>query len=386
MARKTILIFVSAYLPGYKAGGPIRSIANLVDCLGNEFDFWIVTADRDRGALESYPGIKPGIWCEVGKAKVLYLSPSQQRFVPFLRIMRQVPYDVIYLNSFFNPKFTLLPIIALKLRLTRMRPIILAPRGEFSVGALAIKNFKKRTFLKITKMIGLHRKIIWQASSLHELDDITRAMDNLACTISVVQNLPKRTTKSPNCRVRKSEDPLRVVYLGRIVPIKNLLFAFDVLSRVKARVEFSIYGPHEDVDYKKLCVSKAATLPENISVNWNGSLPADQVIETLARHDLFFLPSLGENFGHAIAEALQAGLRLLISDQTPWRDLETAGVGYDFSLNSTNEFVRAIEFEASTLPSPNSVANIQSFFVKATGINENINANRCLLNLRGYEI
>lgn len=385
MPRKIILTFVSAYLPGYRAGGPIRSIANLTEHLGDEFDFRIVTADRDRGAETPYPAIKPGTWYTIGKARVIYLLPSQQRFLPILRVMREVEHDVVYFNSFMNPLFTTLPLLAMKLRLVPTHPIILAPRGEFSEGALAIKSIKKRAFLFFAKMAGLHRGVIWQASSDPEVEDIRRTMGVLAGTINVAPNLPKLISQASDKSIRNIRNPLRIVFLGRIVPMKNLIFALEVLAQVNAPVEFSIYGPREDAEYSQRCEAAAESLPKHVSVTWNGSLHPDQVIDTLARYDLFFLPSLGENFGHAIAEALQAGLRLLISDRTPWRDLETAGVGYDFSLNSTNEFVRAIEVEARTLPSPNSVADIQSFLVKATGINKNIDANRRLLNLQGYE-
>jgi hypothetical protein len=44
-----VLVLVGTYLPGYKAGGPLRSIANLVATLGLEFHFRIVTLDRDLG-------------------------------------------------------------------------------------------------------------------------------------------------------------------------------------------------------------------------------------------------------------------------------------------------------------------------------------------------
>lgn len=34
-----ILTLADYYLPGYKAGGPIRTLANMVDMLGDEFKF-----------------------------------------------------------------------------------------------------------------------------------------------------------------------------------------------------------------------------------------------------------------------------------------------------------------------------------------------------------
>ena len=74
--KKKILVFVARYLPGYKSGGPIRSISNLVESLGGEFDFYVVTSDRDAGEDRPYPSIRRSSWTEVGNARVLYLPPE----------------------------------------------------------------------------------------------------------------------------------------------------------------------------------------------------------------------------------------------------------------------------------------------------------------------
>jgi glycosyltransferase involved in cell wall biosynthesis len=55
------------------------------------------------------------------------------------------------------------------------------------------------------------------------------------------------------------------------------------------------------------------------------------------------LPTLGENFGHAIFEALSAGRPVLISNQTPWHNLASQKIGWDISLDRPKEFVKAIE-------------------------------------------
>ena len=56
--KNRILIFIDWFLPAYKAGGPIRSIANLVDHLSESFKFYIITGDRDLGDENSFNDIK----------------------------------------------------------------------------------------------------------------------------------------------------------------------------------------------------------------------------------------------------------------------------------------------------------------------------------------
>jgi glycosyltransferase involved in cell wall biosynthesis len=64
---------------------------------------------------------------------------------------------------------------------------------------------------------------------------------------------------------------------------------------------------------------------------------------TLAGYDLFLLPTRGENFGHAIFDALEVGLPVLLSDQTPWRDLERIGAGWSLPLANPDRFAATID-------------------------------------------
>ena len=63
----------------------------------------------------------------------------------------------------------------------------------------------------------------------------------------------------------------------------------------------------------------------------------------IAKNHLFFLPTLGENFGHIILEAFCAGCPVLISDQTPWRDLEEKGVGWNLPLDQPELFREVLQ-------------------------------------------
>jgi glycosyltransferase involved in cell wall biosynthesis len=111
-----------------------------------------------------------------------------------------------------------------------------------------------------------------------------------------------------------------------------------MLEGVSGDVSFDIYGPAEDAAYWEECRGLIAALPANIRVRYWGPIEHERVARVFAEHDLFLLPTLGENYGHVICEALVAGCPVLISDQTPWRDLEAEGVGWAIPLGETERF------------------------------------------------
>lgn len=346
--KPIIMILLNCYLPGFKAGGPVRTIANLVEYLGDVFDFRIVTTDRDLHDLSPYPDIATDAWQLVGKAKVYYVSPEYAGFMAINRIIRDTPHDVLYLNSYFSFRFSILPVLARKLKLIPQKPIIIAPRGEFSSGALEIKSLKKQLFIFISGLLGLHGNITWHASTSFEADDIKNALklksspgtDQISIAINAPDIFSFRNFSSQN--VRKSSDKLKIIFLSRISPKKNLDYAIRILEKVTVPVEFHIYGPIEDNEYWNICERLAHALPDYISVKYCGSVDNRLVKEYFYNYDLFLFPTKGENYGHVIAESLSVGTPVLLSDQTPWRNLSGEKLGWDLSLDDEIEFVKRI--------------------------------------------
>ena len=114
---------------------------------------------------------------------------------------------------------------------------------------------------------------------------------------------------------------LDLFFLGRITRMKNLKFALKILSKTKCPLVFSIYGPIDDLSYWKECKKIVNSLPTNIKVYYRGHIKHKEVKQAITTHDALFLPTLGENFGHSIAECLSEGIPVIISDQTPWNNL-----------------------------------------------------------------
>jgi len=348
--KASILTFVPYYLPGYKSGGPIRSIKNMVERMSRNFNFKIVTSDRDATDTSSYNGIKSDTWIRVGEANVYYSSRQGRSFCQLYKILNNTTYDILYLSSVFFFDFTIKPLLLRRLFLLPQKPIVLAARGEFSKGALAIKSLKKKSFLSFARAIGLYSGLTWQASSSLEAKDIRRVMgDNVS--VSIAPNLAP-ANDPPDVRHKvKPRGQLRVLFLSRISPKKNLHRALELLSKVNATVKYTIVGPVRDKAYWVKCQNIINNLPKHITVEYRGSVPHSEVSGIMADHDLFFMPTAGENYGHVIQEALAAGTPVLISDQTPWRGLEEKSVGWDFSLAYPSKFVGAIEACAQKEPS-----------------------------------
>jgi glycosyltransferase involved in cell wall biosynthesis len=349
--KPTVLVFVGAYLPGYKAGGPVRSIANLVEVLGGEIDFRIVTLDRDEKDRVPYPGIQEGVWTPVGKAKVLYLSPKSLGFTSIYRLLASEKADCLYLNSFFGRPFSILPMLARAMGARGQRQLMLAPRGEFAPGALQLRPVRKRLWIGIARRMAVYREALFQASSPFEAADIRNGLGDgtniRQVQVVVASDLPvsDAQTYPPGPAEVPFKEPgkLRVVFLSRLSPMKNLLGAIRILRKVSGSIEFNIYGPAEDRDYWGQCERELKDLPAHIQVGIHPQVEHARVREVLASHHLLLLPTLGENFGHVIYEALAAGVPVLISDRTPWRGLAADGAGWDLPLDREDLFRAALD-------------------------------------------
>jgi glycosyltransferase involved in cell wall biosynthesis len=340
MSKPVVLVLNRYYLPGFKAGGPITSLRNLFNLLGSEFNFKLITFDRDLGDNKPYKGIQTGSWYEIEKINVYYIKKNFLSIFRIASVTSSTRYDVLYLNGFFSFETTLFPLFLSKLMCKDRSNIIIAPRGVFSPAALSLKSKKKHLALAFCKMFRLHKGIIWQASSEFEERDIRRVIGQSA-EVHVAVDLPGSSTVSTADYLGGS-GILNIVFVARVAPIKNLEFVLQTLAFCKENISFKIYGPIEDREYWKHCEKLIIVMPDNISVKYCGIVPPLEVQGVLAQNDLMFLPTKGENFGHVIAESLCAGTPVLISDTTPWKSFPT-DVGMVLPLDSQLEYAKHID-------------------------------------------
>jgi glycosyltransferase involved in cell wall biosynthesis len=342
-----ILVLVDYYIPGFKSGGPQRTISNLVDWLGDRARFFIFTRDRDVTDSQSYDSVQADCWTVRNRSTVYYASPKTFRLRRLLCLMHEIQPDTVYLNSFFS-RLTIGCLLLRALgRLPRAR-FVIAPRGEFAPAALRLKRIRKRLFVLLgARVMRLYDNSVWQASSLREKQDIEMVLGD-RCAIKVAPNLPVCTRGHHSERVEfrprtKHAGLLRLATCARISRMKNLHWLFPVVHRLRGNVALDIYGPERDEAYSRLLKQEAAQVPPNIEVRLCGALPNDQVVSRLSEYHYFVLPTLGENFGHAILEGLLAGCPVIISDRTPWRELERKNVGWDLPLEQPERWLQVLQ-------------------------------------------
>ncbi|HUN01315.1 MAG TPA: glycosyltransferase family 4 protein, partial [Niabella sp.] len=298
-----ILLFTDWYEPGFKAGGPIRSCVNFAAEMKADYDIYIFTGDRDLGDAHSYPEIETNRWIEKDGLQLFYASPAVLNWESILVHIQRVKPDYLYLNSMYSRYFTIYPLLMKRLKLIKSK-VILAPRGMLKSTAVQYKTGKKKIFFRLLKWLHIPRKIIFHATDTTEVNDIKKLFGNNVSVTQIANFPPQQQALQA---IPKVPGTVRMIFSGRVHPIKNLLFFLHCLQSVIGEITLTIVASIEDVEYWQECEKLIKTFPKAVTVELLQDVPHHQVGQLINEHHLFVLPSRGENFGHAIFEALSAG-------------------------------------------------------------------------------
>ena len=252
-------------------------------------------------------------------------------------------YDFIDLNSIFSTRFSILFLIfSIFLR----KKIILAPRGMLAASALSLKFYKKNIFITLFRLFRLHELIIWHATDEIEVNDIKNTFGK-KCLIKLSPNIPSNTNIKYIPKAKK-KNHLDIFFLSRISKKKNLDYALKILNSIpdQYKITFSIIGPIDDYNYWEYCYNSFIKI-SNHKVEYLGPVKPDIIPDVISSKHLLLLPTLNENYGHVIVESWQNSCPVLISDNTPWTDLEKKRVGFEISLEDHYSFLEKIMYFAN---------------------------------------
>ena len=328
--RPGITVFSTTYPPVNFGPGPARSVYGLVEAVGSEFRFSVVASAIERSANGQASSVKPRRWNPFGRA-VVWFDPRRRMPARTVdKLLSETQPDLIYLNSLLNYRFSILPLIIGRTKFRRV-PMLLAPRGELAVGALALKRRKKQVFIAGFRLMRLHKSITWHASTQAERADIERVFgQSIKCHVAIDLRtglIDEMTERDSSQSLPDSADSASLVLLSRIVPIKNIETAIKAMEFVKSSAQLTIAGPIEDAVYWNRCLELIKDLPEPGLIRYAGAIPPEAVVDFLHRFELFVFPTVGENFGHVVLESLAAGTPIIIGGNTPWDRIEKSGAG-----------------------------------------------------------
>lgn len=330
-----ILIVMSGFFPGQKYGGPPVSVDNFCTLM-KEHDCYIVTRNHDMGESTPYSNVTSG-WNDRGNCKVQYLTDKEYGYKKYEDVIKKIHPDIIYLQGLFQ--YCVIPCLFLAKKYNT--PVLLAPRGELCTGAFK-KRYKKIPYIIFLKMFGLLKKVKFQSTSEEETDGIMKRLSVEKERIYFLSNIPS-IPANKTFKTEKKSGEASFIFLSRIVPKKNLLSAINYMAEIKGKVQFDIYGALEDPAYWEECQKRISQLPDNIKVEYKGLVSHDQVHDTFRKYDAFLFPTLSENYGHVIAEAMSVGCPVIISDQVPWVDVEAHKAGWALPLEQPEMFIKAIQ-------------------------------------------
>ena len=340
MTKKNIAVLIDWYLPGNKAGGPVKSIYSLLNVLNEQYDFFVITRNNDLGSFAPYKNVECNKWTKFKDTTIYYFSNENLNKNNLAAVINEISPDFVYLNSFWSYFFSIVP-LQLKKKNKISAKIILAPRGMLSKGALSIKPLKKKLYLFLSKFNKLYNDILFHATTYNEEKEIQNYFPK--AVIKIASNV-NSTIISQHKKNEKQSDELKLFYLSRVARVKNLLFALNILKEVQTsgQITYDIYGSLEDETYWKECETLIKNLPPNIKVNYKYEIDYEDVPVVISNYHFLFLPTLNENFGHTIVESLINACPVIISDQTPWNDVNKNNGGFAISLANKEEFKSSI--------------------------------------------
>jgi glycosyltransferase involved in cell wall biosynthesis len=338
--KTKILIAIDWYRPAHKAGGPITSIENLVDLLGDEphLEFYVVCGVFDYGEQQPL-GVPQETWVTVGKAQVQYWHPKQLGWKQWMRIYQTLQPDIIHTQGLWSPKFSILPLMVAQ-RYKKAK-IVVSPRGMLTPQALKQKGARKAGVTFVLKALSAYKNVVFHSTNDQETDEIKLFVNQ--AKIQQMPNVPRNLGGAvKQTKRQKQPNELHWLFVGRISPEKNPLLLLEALQLLEISTKGYFIGGCQNETYRQHFEEKIKTLPKEHEVEYVGEKSLQEITEFLGEADVSINTSISENFGHAMAEALSAGVPIIVGPNTPWQNLsqDKSGVVAQYSAQGFADAMR----------------------------------------------
>ena len=360
--KTKILIAIDWYRPAHKAGGPITSIENLVDLLGDEphLEFYVVCGVFDYGEQQPLD-VPQETWVTLGKAQVQYWHPKQLGWKQWMQIYQTLQPDIIHTQGLWSPKFSILSLLVAQ-RYKKAK-IVVSPRGMLTPQALKQKGAMKAGVSFMLKALRAYKNVVFHSTNDQETDEIRLFLNQQNSNskggvagaegnpvkkgnaILQMPNVPRNLgagVKQP--KRQKQPNELHWLFVGRISPEKNPLLLLEALQLLEIPTKGYFIGGCQSEPYRQQFEEKIKTLPKEHEVEYLGEKSLQEITDFLGEADVSINTSISENFGHAMAEALSAGVPIIVGPNTPWQNLseDKSGAVAEYSAQGFADAMRVM--------------------------------------------
>ena len=311
-----LYIITEYFHPFSDAGGPIRSIEQILGVLGQKSSIKLITSANNHQGNKLPINTKVNRFLNetITETPIFYSSNSIIGILKLVQLYIKNRQYIFYINGMFIPRLSILPALICK-------NLIISPRGMLINETFGSKFLFKKIYLFIYKLI-VSKNTIWHATDAAEVLDIKRFFGERA-NVKLITNIPVKPLDI-NLTRHKQTESLKLVYYGLIVEKKELLTLIQNLKSLNLPISLDIYGSVKDQFYWQECLQEIKNNQSLAKFNYLGHANPTESQIILAKYDAFVLLTKGENFGHSIYESLSVGTPVIITNKTPWKFIESA--------------------------------------------------------------
>lgn len=334
-----ILTVSPYYKPAYVYGGPTRSVAALCEGMqksGAQVTVYTTNANGS-GAMLDVP-VCQAVSLDGVNVTYFPLSDPVAKLFPFYSSAlyhacraHTHEFDIVYIVG----DWTYNVLAAGRSAYINQIPYVISPRGSLMEYCIGQKALKKWLYL-----VSIERKLLERAAALHvssKLEDAQLCSLNLHNPTIIIPNPVNiaRFEKLPHRGgLRDSlgwpSDAIVSLYVGRLHKQKRISLTVEAFARVShcnPNAYLLMVGPDEDGSGNAAQL-QARHLGVAEKVHFTGLLKGDELLQAYADANLLVLFSYSESFGMVVAEAMAAGLPVLLSKEVGLAaEAEDAGAG-----------------------------------------------------------
>jgi glycosyltransferase involved in cell wall biosynthesis len=334
-----VLHVTPSFYPATGYGGPVYSGYALCNALVEHcgIDLQVLTTDSngprgDRFEVESFPTRTPAGYDVYYCRRWFGKDIAPGLFWRLWSMIRRA--DLVHLTAVYSPPT--IPTLAICKLLGK--PVVWSLRGSLQRWAGSTRPKTKQVFEAICGGLCEPDRVVLHVTSEAEKQDSTERIKTATAIVA------PNGVDVPTANIGRSYhagNELRLLYLGRLHPIKGIENLLQAMTLLDKGITLSICGDGE-LKYRSELETLSRQLGLDGRIHFYGHVGNEDKQTQFQNADICVVPSFSENFGIVVAEALAAGVPVIASTNTPWAELNRNGCGL-WVENSAESLAKAVD-------------------------------------------